>query len=453
MNEIMHPPEPFKIKMTEPIRLLPREERYEKLKSAHYNLFFLRSQDVFIDLLTDSGTGAMSQEQWSAMLLGDEAYAGARSWEEFYEVAYDLTGCEHIFPVHQGRAAERIVFSVVKPAGKIFISNGHFDTTRANIESRGGIAVDVPDDNAPTPFKGNLNISKAEEIIKENRDKIGGLILTLTNNTFGGVPVSLENIKQTYELARKYNLPLYMDIARIAENVYFIWKYELNEEGDDLWAIGKEICRYADVLMMSAKKDGLVNMGGMLCVRDDALAEQIKIDLILGEGFPTYGGLAGRDLSALAVGLREAFQLPYLEYRIGQVRYLWHNLKKIGIPVLEPHGGHAVYVDALKMYPDIPPERFPGQVLACMLYLEGGIRTVEIGSVMFGKEEDGRFIPAPKELVRLAIPRRIYTQSHMDHVVRVFKQVKDAEPFCKGFRIIKAMPYLRHFTAHFEPIE
>ncbi len=453
MTEIMHPPEPFKIKMTEPIWLLPRKQRYKKLKEAHYNLFFLRSRDVFIDLLTDSGTGAMSQDQWAAMLLGDEAYAGARSWEEFYSVANDLTGCQHIFPVHQGRAAERIIFSVVDTDGKIFISNGHFDTTRANIESRGGIAIDLPDENAKNPFKGNLDIARAEQLIKEKGDSIGGLILTLTNNTFGGVPVSLENIKQTYELARKYDLPLYMDIARIAENVYFIWKYELNEEGDDLWEIGKEICRYADVLMMSAKKDGLVNMGGMLCVRDDTLAEQIKIDLILGEGFPTYGGLAGRDLSALAVGLKEAFQLPYLEYRIGQVRYLWNGLKEVGIPVLEPHGGHAVYVDAAKFYPEIPSEKYPGQVLACMLYLEGGIRTVEIGSVMFGKEENGKFIPAPKELVRLAIPRRIYTQSHMVHVIRVFEKIKSKEPFCKGFRITKAMPYLRHFTAYFEPID
>ncbi len=451
--------EPFRIKMTEPIRILSREERVKKIKEACYNLFLLRAEDVMIDLLTDSGTGSMSANQWSAIMVGDESYAGATSFFKFEETVRKITGLKYILPTHQGRAAERILFGLVARKGMVIPSNTHFDTTRALIEFNEALAVDLVIDEGKKPsvkhpFKGNMDLNKLEETIKKfGPENIPLCMITITNNSGGGQPVSLENIRETKRLLSRYKIPLFIDACRFAENAYFIKKREKGYENKSILEIAREIFSYADGCTMSAKKDGLVNIGGFLALNNEELAIRAKNMLILTEGFPTYGGLAGRDLEALAVGLNEVLDEQYLSYRIGQVEYLGNRLLEKGIPIIEPTGGHAVYIDAGSLLGHIKPENFPAQALSVELYIEGGIRTVEIGSVMFGKkEESGRFKPAPLELVRLAIPRRVYTMSHMDYIADVAGSLKERAEEIRGYRITYEAPHLRHFTAHFEPV-
>lgn len=451
--------EPFKIKVIEPIKFSTRKEREELLKKAHYNLFNLKSSEVIIDLLTDSGTSAMSEDQWSGIMLGDESYAGATSWEKFYEVIYSLTGMPYIMPVHQGRAAEKILYNVIGGKGKVFYSNTHFDTTRANIEFTGAKAIDLPCPQSENlysdyKFKGNIDCDELEQRLKKKLDGDPvGVIITATNNTGGGQPVSLSNIQEVKAITQRYNVLLIIDACRIAENSYFVKEYELNDKSISYFDIAKKIISLADICIFSAKKDGLSNIGGFLAMKDPILYEKCIQHLILTEGFVTYGGLAGRDLEAIAIGIKEAFQPEYLLYRIRSIRYLAEHLSQKEIPVVWPPGGHAVYVVAHDFLPHIKRENFPGHALACELYLEGGIRACEIGSVMFGKYDDNKkFIPAKFELLRLAIPRRVYTQAHIDYVIEVFERIKPNKHKIKGFKIIKESPFLRHFTAHFEPI-
>ncbi|MBI2259692.1 MAG: tryptophanase [Flavobacteriia bacterium] len=451
--------EPFKIKMVEPLKVTTEEYRKSALKKANYNPFLLISDDVFIDLLTDSGTGAMSEQQWSAMIQGDESYAGARSWLRLEKVVRDLTGMPFILPTHQGRAAERILYSILGGKGKTFISNTHFDTTRANIEFTSAEAVDLvckeaTDNQSDYPFKGNMDIERfQQEISKRGKENIAAVIMTVTNNSSGGQPVSLENLKKVKQICVENNLLFVLDGCRIAENSYFIRHKEKGYEDKSYKQIAQEIFALSDAFVMSAKKDGLVNMGGLLTLRNEDLALQCKNLLIISEGFTTYGGLSGRDMEALAVGLQEVFEDDYLHYRIRSTAYLGEHLKAMGIPVVWPIGGHAVYVDAKKLYDHIPVEQYPGQALVCDLYIKGGLRTVEIGSVMFGKyDQEGKLIPAEKELVRLAIPRRVYTQSHIDYVIEVFEDILTDKKQAKGYKITYEPPFLRHFTAHFSPL-
>ena len=450
--------EPFKIKSIEPLGFTSREERKEVLQKADYNLFKIHADKVLIDLLTDSGTGAMSAEQWACIMRGDESYAGARSFYTFEKVIQDLTGYKEIIPTHQGRAAERILFSLVGGKDKIFLSNSHFDTTRANIEVTGATAIDLPikeafDFEKNSDFKGDLDLAALENQIKSNSVKrIAMVILTVTNNSLGGQPVSMKNIHEVSKLCKKHNIPLFLDAARFAENSYFI---KLKEEGYSNKTpkeIAKEMFSYADGCLMSAKKDAIVNIGGFLAMNDSEWAKQAKEIEILGEGFPTYGGLAGRDLEAIAQGLIEVLDEEYLNYRIKSVAYLGNGLRKNGIPIVEPPGGHAVYINAKRFLSHIPPERFPGQALVCELYLESGIRACEIGSLMFGKNNNGKFIPAPMELVRLAIPRRVYTQSHIDFVIEIFENLAKKKDTIHGLRIIESSPVLTHFTAKLMPV-
>lgn len=451
--------EPFKIKVVEPIPVTTREFRSEKLREAHYNLFLLRSDYITIDLLTDSGTGAMSSKQWSAVMDGDEAYAGSRSYYKFEEVVRNITGFKHIIPTHQGRAAERILFSVVGGKGKIIPSNTHFDTTRANIEYTGAVAVDFPTSIAfkteeVADFKGNIDLDKLEDFLKSKpRENVPLVMLTVTNNSGGGQPVSMENIRRTSEIAHKYGVPFFIDCCRFAENAYFIKTREKGYENKTIQEIAREMFSYADGCIMSAKKDGLSNTGGFIATNLDDIAEQAKVLLIIGEGFLTYGGLARRDLESLAVGLLEALDEKYLEYRINQVKFLGDELTKRNIPILLPTGGHAVYIDAKRFAPHIPPEQFPGQSIACEIYLEGGVRTVEIGSLMFGKKDgQGNLASGRYELVRLAIPRRVYTNNHLEYVAEVVARVFERRKDLKGMKIIYEVPYLRHFTAHLDYI-
>lgn len=451
--------EPFKIKMVEPLQITSEEHRLEAIERAGYNTFLLSSKDVFIDLLTDSGTGAMSDQQWSGVMMGDESYAGARSWEHLQEVVKDLTGMPFILPTHQGRAAERILYAILGGPGKVFISNTHFDTTRANIEYTGAVATDVlceegKDSETDLPFKGNIDVGKLQELIAEyGNEKIAAVIITVTNNSSGGQPVSMQNIRDARRICDVNNIPLVLDACRIAENSYFIHHREQGYETKSYKEIAQEMLSYADAFVMSAKKDGLVNMGGLLCVREEELAVQCKNMLIISEGFTTYGGLSGRDMEALAIGLKEVFEEDYLHYRIRSTAYLGEHLKEKGIPVVWPIGGHAVYIDAGKLYRNIPTEQFPGHALVCDLYLKGGIRSVEVGSVMFGKyDENGKLIPAAHELVRLAIPRRVYTQSHIDYVIDVFDDILEMRDKNTGYEITYEPPFLRHFTAHFKPV-
>ena len=447
--------EPFRIKSVEPISMNSKEERVDLLEQAYNNLFLLKSKDVIIDLLTDSGTGAMSTNQWAGIMRGDESYAGSNSYQFFYETINNLLGFKHVIPTHQGRAAERILFSTLCIEDDVVPSNSHFDTTRANIEFQKSIAVDlIPEEFNDTqkffPFKGNLCIKKLEKLLQSTDiAKIPLIMITLTNNTGGGQPVSMQNIRDVRNLSLKYNIPLYIDACRFAENAYFIKKREPEFKNTSIQAIVKEMFSYSDGCTMSAKKDAITNIGGFLCTNDDGLADKQKELLILTEGFPTYGGLAGRDLEAIAIGLEEAIDEDYLEYRIASTKYLGGKISKHGVPILQPPGGHAIYIDAKMFLPNIPVHEFPGQAVACELYIEGGIRTSEIGSFMFGgiDSKTNKLISAPYELVRLAIPRRTYTQSHIDYVVEIIKNVYDNRDSIKGFKIIESPEYLRHFSA------
>jgi tyrosine phenol-lyase len=442
--------EPFRIKTVEPITWTTRARREELLRAAHHNLFLLEAEDVLIDLLTDSGTGAMSSEQWAAMMRGDESYAGSRSFERFRTSVQEIFGYRHVIPTHQGRAAERILFTVMCKKGDLVPNNTHFDTTRANVEFVGAKAVDllIPEGRTPSvahPFKGNMDVAALEALIaREGREKIPLVLLTVTNNSGGGQPVSMENAKAVSAVCHRNRIPLYFDACRFAENAYFIKTREPGYADKTPKEIARELFALGDGCTMSAKKDGMANIGGFLCTNDDLLAQQEKDLLILTEGYPTYGGLAGRDLEAIAVGLQEALSEDYLRYRIASTAYLGRNLSEAGIPIVLPPGGHAIYLDARAFLPHVPPEQFPGVALGCALYLEGGIRTVEIGGLMFGKE-------AKMDLVRLAIPRRVYTQSHVDYVVEVLKDVWARREKIGGLRLTYEPPFLRHFTAHLEP--
>ncbi len=449
--------EPFRIKTVEPIRMTSRQERERLLATAGYNGFLLRAEDVIIDLLTDSGTGAMSAEQWAGVMRADESYAGARSYYRFADAVRNIFGFRHVLPVHQGRAAERILFSTVCRPGDVVPNNTHFDTTRANIEYVGAVAVDLPipqgrQPAAPHPFKGNMDVEALRKLIAQvGREKIPLVMITVTNNSGGGQPVSMENIKAVSQVCKQHNLPLYIDACRFAENCWFIREREPGFASKDVIDIARELFSYADGATMSAKKDGLVNIGGFLATNDDTLARQEARLLILTEGFPTYGGLAGRDLEAIAIGLHEVVEHDYLRYRITSTAYLGKHLTQIGYPIVQPPGGHAIYVDAAALLPHIPANQFPGQALVGELYVTGGIRAVEIGSVMFGSTgTNGEEKTAPMELVRLAIPRRVYTQSHVDYVVEVMADVYKRRESLRGLRITWQAPPLRHFTARFE---
>jgi tryptophanase len=456
-----HPAEPFRIKVVEPIRLIGPSERREAMKRAGYNVFSLKAQDIFIDLLTDSGTGAMSQNQWAAVMNGDESYAGARSFFRLKEVMQDIFGFEYFVPTHQGRAAENILSAILVQSGKFVPSNMHFDTTDANIRARGGRPTNLVIDEAydprnQHPFKGNMDVVKLEKFITDTGvENIPFGALTITNNAGGGQPVSMENIRQVSKIYRKYKIPFFIDCCRYAENSYFIKSREPGYAGKSTKDIAHEIFALADGAFMSAKKDGLVNIGGFLAMRSKDLYQQVCNELILREGFPTYGGLAGRDLDALAVGLREGLDEDYLDYRLHQSAYLAEELIAAGLPIIEPPGGHAIYLDAGALLPQIPPAEFPGQSLAAAFYLEGGIRACEIGSVMFAHKDpdSGKMIHPKLELVRLAIPRRVYTQSHMDYVVDVGAKIVRRASELRGYKIKYAPELLRHFTAEFEPLK
>jgi tryptophanase len=445
--------EPFRIKSVEPLRMTTREEREEILARARWNLFRIPARDILIDLLTDSGTGAMSAEQWAGIMRGDESYAGAASWYRFRDTVRELTGFRHIIPTHQGRAAERILFACMGVEGRVVVSNTHFDTTRANVEYLGGTAIDIPIPEAlepavEHPFKGNMDLEALEGLLGRRRDEIACVILTVTNNSGGGQPASLENMRGAAERCKRHGVPFYLDACRFAENAYFIKLREPGQSGRTVESIAREMFALADGATFSAKKDGLANIGGFLVGNDDRLARQEEELLILTEGFPTYGGLAGRDLEAIAIGLREVLHEDYLCYRLASTRYLGEGLLRAGIPIVRPPGGHAIYVDAGSYLPHVPPEEFPGQALGCAFYLEGGVRGVEIGSLMFGAPTGGS---KHLELLRLALPRRVYTQSHIDYVVEVAGLVAARRNQLTGFRIVEQQPHLRHFTAKLEP--
>jgi len=451
--------EPFRVKVVEPLRMTSREERQEILRKADYNLFKIRATDILIDLLTDSGTGAMSSEQWAGIMRGDESYAGAKSWFVFKERVQELTGFSHIIPTHQGRAAERILFACMGVGGRVVLNNTHFDTTRANVEYLEGRAIDIPipESLLPAdrhPFKGNIDLAALESHLSDEQCDVVCVVLTVTNNSGGGQPASMANMRRASEICRRHGVPFYLDACRFAENAYFI---KLREEGyaeHSVEEIAKEMFSLADGATFSAKKDGLANIGGFVASNDDRLARQQEELLILTEGFPTYGGLAGRDLEAIAVGLHEVVEEDYLRYRIASTRYLGEGLDRLGIPIVQPPGGHAIYIDAGSFLPHIPPTEFPAQALACAFYIEGGIRGVEIGTLMFGgvdpATEEERI--AKLELLRLAKPRRVYTQSHVDYVLEVAEEVVKQRDSMRGLRIVEQSLHLRHFTAKLEPI-
>jgi tyrosine phenol-lyase len=452
--------EPFRIKSVEPIRQTTREEREKILRAAGYNLFLVQSNDILIDLLTDSGTGAMSSEQWAALMRGDESYAGSPSFARFKESVQAIMGFKHVIPTHQGRAAERILFSVMCTAGDVVPNNTHFDTTRANCEFVGAKALDLPCAEARqpslvAPFKGNMDVAALEETIASVGAKHVPLVmLTVTNNSGGGQPVSLANIRAVKAVCKRHDIPLYIDACRYAENAYFIKLREPGYANKTPREIAKEMFSYADGCTMSAKKDGMVNIGGFLCTNDDELAQRQKDLLILTEGFPTYGGLAGRDLDALAVGMNEALEEDYLQYRIISTAYLGNHIAEAGVPIVQPPGGHAVYIDARAFLPHIAPTEFPGVTLAAELFLEGGIRSVEIGTLMFGRpDKHGVEQAGPMDLLRLAIPRRVYTQSHIDYCVEVILEVWRRREAIRGLRLTYQAPYLRHFSARMELVK
>ncbi len=451
--------EPFRIKMTEPIKPTTREARCSALHQARYNVFLLDAEDCPIDLLTDSGTGAMSTEQWAALMLGDESYAGSKSWKKFEATIQQITGMQHVFPTHQGRAAEGILALTRLQRGEFVPNNSHFDTTRANVEFVGAHANDLLcaegyDPGLEAPFKGNMDIEKLEHFIAEHGARqIPFCMITVTNNTGGGQPVSMANIRAVKKTLARHGIPLVIDACRFAENAYFIHEREDGYRGKTLLEIAQEMFSYADAATMSAKKDGLANIGGFFVCNDKQWAEDFRNALILREGFPTYGGLAGRDLEVIAVGLKEALDYDYQVYRHATVEYMGKKLLKLGIPHVRPVGGHAVFLDAKAMLPHIPPLHYPGIGLVNELYLEGGIRSVELGSVMFGRvDAAGREQPAPLELVRLAFPRRVYTQSHFDYVLEVLEDVWHKRARLSGYRITYQPTFLRHFSCHFEKL-
>jgi tryptophanase len=443
--------EPFRIKSVEPLRWTTRLQREQLLEGAYYNLFLLPADDVLIDLLTDSGTGAMSTHQWAAIMEGDESYAGSRSFDRFKNSIQDIFGYRHVIPTHQGRAAERILFGVACKKGDVVPNNTHFDTTRANVEFVGAEAVDLVIDEGHQPalqhpFKGNMDVAALETLIaRVGRERIPLVMLTVTNNSGGGQPVSMENVRRVSAVCKRHRIPLYFDACRFAENAWFIKLREKGYASKSPKEIAQEMFSYGDGCTMSAKKDGMANIGGFLCTNDDLLAQQEKDLLILTEGYPTYGGLAGRDLEAIAVGVQEALEEDYLRYRIASTAYLGDHISSHGVPIVQPPGGHAIYLDARAFLPHIPADQFPGVALAAELYLEGGIRSVEIGSLMFAGA-------AQMDLVRLAIPRRVYTQSHIDYVVEVILEVFQHRDRIPGMRLTYEAPFLRHFTAHLEPM-
>ncbi len=449
--------EPFRIKSVEPLTMTTREQREAFLEKAHYNLFSLDSDDVLIDFLTDSGTSAMSTEQWAGVMRGDESYAGSPSFYRFKNAVSELAPFKHIIPTHQGRAAEKILFSIVADGQAVIPNNTHFDTTRANIEATGAIAVDLvkkeaQDPSTELPFKGDIDLVRLRQLLIEKQQQIPLVMLTITNNSGGGQPVSMENIRETKKLCDEFGKPLFLDACRFAENAWFIKQREQGYQDKSVKSIVQEIFSYADGMTMSAKKDALVNMGGWLALNDDELAMKARNVLILTEGFPTYGGLSGRDLEAIAVGLEEIVDEDYLRYRIQSTHYLGEALTKLGVPIMRPVGGHAVYIDARAMLHHIPVTEYPGQALAIELYREAGIRSCEIGSVMFGRQADGSEQPSAMDLVRMAIPRRVYTQSHIDYVIECLDIINRRKESIKGVKITWEPPMLRHFTAHFKPL-
>jgi tryptophanase len=457
---MIHPPEPFRIKSVEPIKLIDKNIRNKVLNDAGYNVFNIRAEDIYIDFMTDSGTSAMSQDQWSAIMKGDESYAGARSFYRLTEVIERIFGFSYFVPTHQGRAAENILTTLLVAAGQYVPSNMHFDTTDANIRARGGHPVNlvIEEANEPTnrhPFKGNMDINKLRSFIGSvGVENIPFGMITITNNAGGGQPVSFENLTSVAKTYKEFDIPFFIDACRYAENAYFIKLREPGFEDKSVLEISREVFALADGATMSAKKDGLVNIGGFLAMNNERLFQDVRNELILREGFPTYGGLAGRDLDAMAVGLMEGLDEDYLNYRLKQTNYLASRLQSVDIPIVEPPGGHAVYIDAGRMLTHIPQREFPGQSLAVALYQEGGIRAIEIGSVMFAhKDPKTRKIAYPElELVRLAIPRRVYTQSHLDYVVEVLAKIKSNRDTLTGYKITFEPELLRHFTARFEPI-
>jgi tryptophanase len=457
---MQHPPEPFRIKVVEPIQLISPEERKARMQAAGFNVFGLKAEDIFIDLLTDSGTGAMSHEQWAALMHGDETYAGARSFHRLKAAVEDVFGFKYFVPTHQGRAAENILSAALVKPGQYVPSNMHFDTTDANIRARGGrptnlVIEEAYDPANPHPFKGNMDVDRLKAFIeKVGPGNIPFGMMTITNNAGGGQPISMENLRAVSAVYRSYKIPFFVDAARYAENCYFIKQREKGYEGRTVKEIARELFALTDGITMSAKKDAIVNIGGLLCMNDETLFENVKNELILREGFPTYGGLAGRDLDAMAVGLYEGLDEAYLAYRLGQTAYLASRLNDAGIVTIQPAGGHAVYVDARQALPHIPQSAFPGQALSIEVYLEGGIRVCEIGSVMFAfpDPKSGEMVYPKLELVRLAIPRRTYTQSHMDYVAECFARIKARAKSMRGYKFTYAPELLRHFTARFEPL-
>jgi tryptophanase len=449
--------EPFRIHSVEPLRITTEDERRTAIRAAGYNLFNLHADDVLIDLLTDSGTGAMSRDQWAAVQHGDESYAGSPSWFTFLAAVQELFPFRHVIPTHQGRAAEKILFTAIGGAGKVVPNNTHFDTTRANVEFTGAEAVDLViaegrDPSAEHPFKGNMDLEALETLLRARAADVPAVMVTITNNSGGGQPVSLENLRGVRALCDRFDVPLVLDACRFAENAWFVRTREPGQSERDVADIVREFASLADGMTMSAKKDPMANIGGWLAMNDDVLAERCRNLLILTEGFPTYGGLAGRDLEAIAQGLHECVEHDYLRYRIRSTAYLGEALDRAGVPVVRPIGGHAVYLDARSLLSHIPALQYPGQALAVALYEAGGIRGCEIGTVMFGLHPDGTESPAPMDLVRLAIPRRTYTQSHIDYVIEVVGSVATRASELRGMRIIEQPKQLRHFTATFEPV-